>query len=138
MATLTTHHSPLTTVPLLGPAPYTQHSPPYPYTPRPSSLNSALITTIPLYPQVLFRPVTVMVPDMRMIMENMLMAEGYQEASGLAKKFFTLYALLIDLLSPQLHYDWGLRAIKSVLVQATLTLTLTLALALTLTTHPHP
>ena len=81
-----------------------------------------------------------MVPDMRMIMENMLMAEGYQEASGLAKKFFTLYALLIDLLSPQLHYDWGLRAIKSVLVQATLTLTLTLALALalTLTTHPHP
>ena len=35
-------------------------------------------------------------------------------------------------------YDWGLRAIKSVLVQATLTLTLTLALALTLTTHPHP
>jgi len=27
---------------------------------------------------VLFRPVTVMVPDMRMIMENMLMAEGYQ------------------------------------------------------------
>ena len=55
---------------------------------------------------------------MRMIMENMLMAEGYQEASGLAKKFFTLYALLKDLLSPQLHYDWGLRAIKSVLVQA--------------------
>ena len=88
-----------------------------------------------------------MVPDMRMIMENMLMAEGYQEASGLAKKFFTLYALLIDLLSPQLHYDWGLRAIKSVLVQATLTLTLTLALALSLTltltltlalTHPNP
>ena len=28
--------------------------------------------------KVLFRPVTVMVPDMRMIMENMLMAEGYQ------------------------------------------------------------
>jgi dynein heavy chain len=68
--------------------------------------------------KVLFRPVTVMVPDMQMIMENMLMAEGYQEASILAKKFFTLYSLLKDLLSPQMHYDWGLRAIKSVLVQA--------------------
>ena len=67
--------------------------------------------------KVLFRPVTVMVPDMRMIMENMLMAEGYQEANTLAKKFFTLYSLLQDLLSPQMHYDWGLRAIKSVLVQ---------------------
>lgn len=27
--------------------------------------------------KVLFRPVTVMVPDLSMIMENMLMAEGY-------------------------------------------------------------
>ena len=68
--------------------------------------------------QVLFRPVTVMVPDMAMIMENMLMAEGYQTAHGLAKKFFTLYRLLADLLSKQMHYDWGLRAVKSVLVQA--------------------
>ena len=42
--------------------------------------------------KVLFRPVTVMVPDMNMIMENMLMAEGYQTAKGLAKKFFTLCA----------------------------------------------
>ena len=59
-----------------------------------------------------------MVPDMAMIMENMLMAEGYQTANGLAKKFFTLYRLLADLLSKQMHYDWGLRAVKSVLVQA--------------------
>jgi dynein heavy chain len=72
--------------------------------------------------KVLFRPVTVMVPDFSMIMENMLMAEGYFTASNLAKKFFTLYKLSGDLLggnpSPpgkQLHYDWGLRAIGSVL-----------------------
>jgi hypothetical protein len=30
----------------------------------------------------------------------------------------SLYFLLEDLLSPQKHYDWGLRAFKSVLVVA--------------------
>jgi len=68
--------------------------------------------------KVLFRPVTVMVPDFQLIMENMLMAEGYTTANDLAKKFFTLYNLNKDLLSKQMHYDWGLRAIKSVLVVA--------------------
>lgn len=59
-----------------------------------------------------------MVPDRQLIMENMLMAEGFVEAKMLAKKFASLYYLLEDLLSPQKHYDWGLRAIKSVLVVA--------------------
>ena len=62
-----------------------------------------------------FRPITVMVPDRQMIMENMLMAEGFVEARMLAKKFATLYFLLEDLLAPEKHYDWGLRAISSVL-----------------------
>ncbi|MEW5298846.1 MAG: hypothetical protein WDW36_001923 [Sanguina aurantia] len=68
--------------------------------------------------KALFRPITVMVPDRQLIMENMLMAEGFVEAKVLAKKFASLYYLLEDLLSPQKHYDWGLRAIKSVLVVA--------------------
>lgn len=68
--------------------------------------------------KALFRPMTVMVPDLVLICENMMMAEGYEEASSLASKFYGLYSLLKQLLSKQLHYDWGLRAVKSVLVVA--------------------
>ena len=68
--------------------------------------------------KALFRPITVVVPDLGMICENMLMAEGFVTAQDLASKFTTLYALCKDLLSKARHYDWGLRAIKSVLVVA--------------------
>jgi dynein heavy chain len=89
--------------------------------------NGAFITMNPGYlgrselPEglkALFRPMTVMVPDLVLICENMLMAEGFVSAKILASKFYTLYNLLKDLLSKQEHYDWGLRAIKSVLVVA--------------------
>jgi len=68
--------------------------------------------------KALFRPITVMVPDLVLICENMLMAEGFTEGKILASKFYGLYSLLRDLLSKQMHYDWGLRAVKSVLVVA--------------------
>ena len=68
--------------------------------------------------KALFRPITVMVPDFGLICENMLMAEGFETAVVLGKRFFTLYDLCKRLLSKQMHYDWGLRAIKSVLVVA--------------------
>ena len=58
------------------------------------------------------------VPDYALICEIMLVAEGFIEARALARKFITLYTLCKDLLSKQDHYDWGLRAIKSVLVVA--------------------
>lgn len=58
------------------------------------------------------------VPDFDLICEIMLVAEGFQEARLLARKFITLYTLCRELLSKQDHYDWGLRAIKSVLVVA--------------------
>jgi dynein heavy chain len=65
--------------------------------------------------KALFRPMTVLVPDLVLICENMLMAEGFQTAKSLASKFYGLYSLLRDLLSKQRFYDWGLRAVKSVL-----------------------
>lgn len=68
--------------------------------------------------KALFRPMTVMVPDLVLICENMLMAEGFTMAKILASKFYGLYSLLGQLLSKQLHYDWGLRAVKSVLCVA--------------------
>ena len=58
------------------------------------------------------------VPDFDLICEIMLVAEGFLEARLLARKFITLYNLCRELLSKQDHYDWGLRAIKSVLVVA--------------------
>merc|ERR1711893_516739 len=56
--------------------------------------------------KALFRPITVVVPDLELICENMLMAEGFVEAKVLAKKFTTLYFLCRDLLSKCPHYDW--------------------------------
>ena len=47
--------------------------------------------------KALFRPITVMVPDLVLICENMLMAEGYVDAKVLASKFYGLYSLLKDL-----------------------------------------
>ncbi|KAK2528630.1 hypothetical protein Q9233_007601 [Columba guinea] len=65
-----------------------------------------------------FRPCAMVVPDFELICEIMLVAEGFIEARALARKFITLYQLCKELLSKQDHYDWGLRAIKSVLVVA--------------------
>ena len=53
-----------------------------------------------------------------MIMEIMLFAEGFTTSKGLAKKMFTMYYLMMQQLSKQDHYDFGLRSIKSVLNSA--------------------
>ena len=68
--------------------------------------------------KALFRPVVMVVPDLAMICENMLMSEGFGKAKGLAKKMTVLYKLAKEQLSKQYHYDFGLRALKSVLVMA--------------------
>lgn len=75
-------------------------------------------TELPENIKALFRPCAMVVPDYGQICEIMLVSEGFIDAKLLARKFITLYTLNRDLLSKQDHYDWGLRAIKSVLVVA--------------------
>ena len=75
-------------------------------------------TELPENLKALFRSCAMVVPDIMLICENMLMSEGFMEAFALSKKFVTLYNLSKELLSNQRHYDWGLRAVKSVLRQA--------------------
>jgi dynein heavy chain len=72
-------------------------------------------TELPENLKVLFRSCAMIRPDLKPICENMLMSEGFMTADMLAIKFVTLYQLSSELLSPQPHYDWGLRAVKSVL-----------------------
>ncbi|KAL7445854.1 hypothetical protein ACHAXM_010428 [Skeletonema potamos] len=72
-------------------------------------------TELPENLKALFRSCAMIRPDMKLIQENMLMAEGFQTARALSVKFNTLYELSSALLSKQPHYDWGLRAVKSVL-----------------------
>jgi Hydrolytic ATP binding site of dynein motor region len=87
----------------------------------------AFITMNPGYPgraelpeslKALFRPVSMVLPDLALICEIMLMAEGFQMSKLLSRKFVILYKLCEDLLSKARHYDWKLRAIKTTLYVA--------------------
>ena len=75
-------------------------------------------TELPESVKALFRPVVVIVPDLEQICEIMLFSEGFLMAKVLAKKMTVLYKLAQGQLSKQYHYDFGLRALKAVLVMA--------------------
>ncbi|XP_062407923.1 dynein cytoplasmic 2 heavy chain 1 [Sardina pilchardus] len=63
----------------------------------------------------LFRPVAMSRPDNELIAEVILYSEGFKDGKILGRKLVAIFNLARELLTPQQHYDWGLRALKTVL-----------------------
>ncbi|XP_049810823.1 dynein heavy chain, cytoplasmic isoform X2 [Schistocerca nitens] len=66
----------------------------------------------------LFRSLAMTKPDRQLIAEVMLFSQGFRTAEKLACKIVPFFKLCGEQLSNQSHYDFGLRALKSVLVSA--------------------
>ena len=70
------------------------------------SLQSNKQCWLPEGIRTLFRPIAVLTPDVKLIVENVLLSEGFVTGNVLASKICALYDLFSELLSDQKHYDW--------------------------------
>ena len=66
----------------------------------------------------LFRQMAMTKPDKDLIAQVMLFSQGFKTAERLSGKMVQLFDLCLNQLSNQSHYDFGLRALKSVLVSS--------------------
>ena len=66
----------------------------------------------------LFRSVAMSRPDKELIAEVMLFSQGFKQAKEIARQVVPFFQHCAQRLSKQPHYDFGLRALKSVLVSS--------------------
>lgn len=72
-------------------------------------------TELPDNLKSMFRAISMVVPDTKLIAEILLFGEGFRDTRNLANKVYILFQLCKQQLSKQDHYEFGLRGLVALL-----------------------